>query len=416
MKVLIKKTPYIKGKVDISGSKNACLPILATCLLTNEEIKVNNVPNISDVLDMLKILKYLGVDVTHSKKEKTVRLKRKGKIKTEVLLEEVKKIRASYYVIPGLLYNNEESKILYPGGCNLGARPIDFHLQAFKKMRVNITEEDILIFKRKELIGNQISFDKPSVGATINTIMLASVAQGQTIISNQIIEPEILNVITTLKLMGADIKVIKQDIIVNGKNKLHGCQTEVIDDRIEAGSYMLLASCIPSDLIINHIDIAYLSSVINVLKAMKVKFEVFNRSIRILGSNCLEDVEVVTGPYPNFPTDLQQILSACLLKTKKISTIKETIYQNRFSQILELNKMKANIELCDGLIVIKNSILEGSKVLACDLRCGFALIVGAILAKDETIIDNFEVIERGYENIIFKLKKIGIKIKELNTT
>lgn len=416
MKVLIKKTPYIKGKVDISGSKNACLPILATCLLTNEEIKVNNVPNISDVSDMLKILKYLGVDVTHSKKEKTVRLKRKEKIKTEILLEEVKKIRASYYVIPGLLYNNEESKILYPGGCNLGARPIDFHLQAFKKMMVNITEEDILILKRKELIGNQISFDKPSVGATINTIMLASVAQGQTIISNQIIEPEILNVITTLKLMGADIKVIKQDIIVNGKNKLNGCQTEVIDDRIEAGSYMLLASCIPSDLIINHIDIAYLSSVINVLKAMKVKFEVFNRSIRILGSNCLEDVEVVTGPYPNFPTDLQQILSACLLKTKKISTIKETIYQNRFSQILELNKMKANIELCDGLIVIKNSILEGSKVLAWDLRCGFALIVGAILAKDETIIDNFEVIERGYENIIFKLKKIGIKIKELNTT
>lgn len=416
MKVLIKKTPYIKGKVDISGSKNACLPILATCLLTNEEIKVNNVPNISDVSDMLKILKYLGVDVTHSKKEKTVRLKRKEKIKTEILLEEVKKIRASYYVIPGLLYNNEESKILYPGGCNLGARPIDFHLQAFKKMMVNITEEDILILKRKELIGNQISFDKPSVGATINTIMLASVAQGQTIISNQIIEPEILNVITTLKLMGADIKVIKQDIIVNGKNKLHGCQTEVIDDRIEAGSYMLLASCIPSDLVINHIDIAYLSSVINVLKAMKVKFEVFNRSIRILGSNCLEDVEVVTGPYPNFPTDLQQILSACLLKTKKISTIKETIYQNRFSQILELNKMKANIELCDGLIVIKNSILEGSKVLAWDLRCGFALIVGAILAKDETIIDNFEVIERGYENIIFKLKKIGIKIKELNTT
>lgn len=416
MKVLIKKTPYIKGKVDISGSKNACLPILATCLLTNEEIKVNNVPNISDVLDMLKILKYLGVDVTHSKKEKTVRLKRKEKIKTEILLEEVKKIRASYYVIPGLLYNNEESKILYPGGCNLGARPIDFHLQAFKKMMVNITEEDILILKRKELIGNQISFDKPSVGATINTIMLASVAQGQTIISNQIIEPEILNVITTLKLMGADIKVIKQDIIVNGKNKLHGCQTEVIDDRIEAGSYMLLASCIPSDLVINHIDIAYLSSVINVLKAMEVKFEVFNRSIRILGSNCLEDVEVVTGPYPNFPTDLQQILSACLLKTKKISTIKETIYQNRFSQILELNKMKANIELCDGLIVIKNSILEGSQVLAWDLRCGFALIVGAILAKDETIIDNFEVIERGYENIIFKLKKIGIKIKELNTT
>lgn len=416
MKVLIKKTPYIKGKVDISGSKNACLPILATCLLTNEEIKVNNVPNISDVSDMLKILKYLGVDVTHSKKEKTVRLKRKEKIKTEVLLEEVKKIRASYYVIPGLLYNNEESKILYPGGCNLGARPIDFHLQAFKKMMVNITEEDILILKRKELIGNQISFDKPSVGATINTIMLASIAQGQTIISNQIIEPEILNVITTLKLMGADIKVIKQDIIVNGKNKLHGCQTEVIDDRIEAGSYMLLASCIPSDLVINHIDIAYLSSVINVLKAMEVKFEVFNRSIRILGSNCLEDVEVVTGPYPNFPTDLQQILSACLLKTKKISTIKETIYQNRFSQILELNKMKANIELCDGLIVIKNSILEGSKVLAWDLRCGFALIVGAILAKDETIIDNFEVIERGYENIIFKLKKIGIKIKELNTT
>lgn len=416
MKVLIKKTPYIKGKVDISGSKNACLPILATCLLTNEEIKVNNVPNISDVLDMLKILKYLGVDVKHSKKEKTVRLKRKEKIKTEVLVEEVKKIRASYYVIPGLLYNNEESKILYPGGCNLGARPIDFHLQAFKKMGVNITEEDILILKRKELIGNQISFDKPSVGATINTIMLASVAKGQTIISNQIIEPEILNVITTLKLMGADIKVIKQDIIVNGKDKLHGCQTEVIDDRIEAGSYMLLASCIPSDLIINHIDIAYLSSVINVLTAMKVKFEVFNQSIRILGSNCLEDVEVVTGPYPKFPTDLQQILSACLLKTKKISTIKETIYQNRFSQILELNKMKANIELFDGLIVIKNSILEGSKVLAWDLRCGFALIVGAILAKDETIIDNFEVIERGYENIISKLKKIGIKIKELNTT
>ena len=415
MLVKIKPTKKLDGQIKISGSKNSCLPILAISLLTNKKMILNNVPMISDIYDMMEILKELGIEIKCFPNENKLILKRK-RIKNELLIDEISKIRASYYVIPGMIGKHNNIKIKYPGGCNFMNRPIDFHILALEKSgSIVIEKENIIEIIKKKTKNNIYKFPKASVGATINSIMLSLLSKKTSKIVDQTIEPEIRDFINCLVKMGADIKINKNEIIVKGGKKLKSVTYDIMPDRIELGSYILLASSCNSNIELTNIRtdaINYLMPFLNKL-AISYKFE--KNKIKITGNSKINNIDLIVRPYPNFPTDLQQILCASLLNSNNESIIEDQVYPKRISHIKELNKMGANIEYDNesSKIKINKSTLQGANLYAHDLRCGFALILASLNANSESSIDNFQVVNRGYEDIISKLNKINIEIEIL---
>lgn len=412
-KIKIEGGNLLTGTINISGAKNSAVALIPAAILCDEETTILNVPDISDVDSLEEILYCLNAKIT--REPNSIKIDSK-EIKNTIIPEELsKKLRASYYFMGSLLGKFNKVEMYFPGGCSIGERPIDLHLKGFEKLGAKITEEGNYIkIEAKELIGNKIYLDIPSVGATIN-IMLASVrAKGQTIIKNAAQEPEIVNVATYLNSMGANITGAGTSIIkIKGVNSLKGCLHEVIPDRIEAGTYLIIAALLGKDLTINKIIPNHIESLISKLKEAGVNMEIGSDYIKVKNIGEYKAVKVKTLVYPGFPTDLQQPLVPFLTQCNGTSKITETIWENRFLNIPDTIKMGANIKVVDNRIAtIKGKTkLKGMEVCATDLRGGASMLICGLIAEGTTTIDNVKHILRGYDNIVEKLKNVGANIE-----
>ncbi len=402
----------LRGEIKISGSKNSAVALIPAAVLCDEEITIANVPNISDIKALDEILNLLGANV---KKEGELMKIDSSKIENKLIPEVVsKKLRASYYFMGALLGRFKKVEIYFPGGCSIGERPINLHLKGFKALGATIEENDNLFtITADELKGAKINLDFASVGATINIMLAAVKAKGTTIITNAAKEPHIVNVATFLNNMGAKISGAgTSEIKIVGVNYLHSCFHEVVPDYIEAGTYMILASALGDDITISNMIPEHVESLISKLEDIGVPMEIGIDFIRIKSPKQLKSTNIKTQVYPGFPTDLQQPMATLLTQASGRSIINETIWENRFLNLLELNKMGATTELLTNqkAIIVGPSKLVGKKVKATDLRAGASLVIAGLIADGKTIIDNADYILRGYENIIEKLQKVGAKI------
>ena len=416
MKMKIKMPNYLKGTINISGSKNTTLPLIAASILTNEDVILNNVPFITDVINMMEIAIEAKGKLDYNKLNRRLRLNFR-KISTNILSDKVASIRASYYFIGSILSRKGKIKIKQPGGCNFSVRPIDYHLEAFKQLGYKVTlKKGYILIKKRKIKNKRISIKlpKPSVGTTIN-ILLNTVCSNKIVeIENYSHEPDVLSVIEMLNQMGSNILFKENKLVIYGVKKLFGTTYDIPFDRIEAGSYMILSSIIPkSKVILENVNPCKLEKVIEVLRKMNVRITYEQRKLIIESPNVLKPITIKTGEYPEFPTDLQQIILILLLKAQGKSKISDTIYPQRTSQIEELVSSGANIYIHNNDIVIDESILNINIATAKDLRGGFSLILLSALTKELTI-NNFEVIKRGYEDIEEKLKKLKIIIEKEN--
>ena len=404
----------LSGTISIGGAKNSIVALIPGAILTDEEVTISNVPDISDVKALENILKYLNVD--YSKKNDIIKIKSKDMVNKEITKNMSSKLRASYYFMGSMLSRYKHVEISMPGGCTIGNRPIDLHLKGFKALGATITEtENKVIIDAEELKGNKIYLDFASVGATINIMYAAVMAKGKTIIENAAKEPEIVNVATFLNNMGARIKGAGTETIkIVGVEKLHSCFTEVIPDRIEAGTYIIMGAALGDKLKIENIIPQHISTVLEKLEEMGAEIEVNDDYVIISKVNKLKATSIKTLVYPGFPTDLQQVFASLMCIAKGQSTIKENIYENRFNNLFELIKMGANIEVNGNKAIIKGpNNLTGCEVNATDLRAGAGLVVAALIASGETTINNADYILRGYEHIVKKISSIGGEISLL---
>ena len=410
MKLKVQKCEGVLGMVNISGSKNTALPIIAACLLTKKTITLKNIPLITDVLLMLEIIKSMGVQVI--KDQNTVKIKAKS-FSPIINSKDVCKLRGSYYLIGAALTRYNMCSIKMPGGCNFSSRPIDLHVKAFEELGFKTSlSKTTLYVKQNQQPNSEIVFEKKTVGATINAILASSLMNKEITIINPSLEPEVLETIIFLKKLGIDIEVVNNKILIKGYDSIRSITHTIVSDRIEAGSYMLLAASIPhSNLQIKNVPVKYMKSVFDVLEMIGCKIYQNKNDVRI-DSNDVKKIKLEINEYPSFPTDLQQILTVVLLTASKTSYIKDNIYPSRTSHIAELNKMNGKIEKIKDYIQVKSSKLVGTNVIAKDLRACFALIVAGSIAENETIIDNADILFRGYEKPLIKLNKIGIKISE----
>ena len=402
----------LSGTIEISGAKNSAVALIPASILSDGIVKIDNVPNISDIDALNEILEYLGAKVKRTDKEIEINSK---EIKNKEIPEEIsKKLRASYYFMSALLGKYKKVEMYFPGGCSIGARPIDQTLKAFEALGAKVIEENNkYTITAEELIGTDISLDMPSVGATVNAMLVSTKAKGITKIYNAAKEPEIVSVATFLNNMGAKIKGAgTSTITIEGVNNLSGAFTEVIPDRIEAGTYIIAGALLGNNLKITNIIPKHVESLTEKLKEMGVPLTIKEDSIIVSKANNLKPVKVKTLGYPGFPTDLQQPLTTLLTQVNGTSTLEETIYENRFKNVEYLNKMGANIEIIGQKIKIKGPTkLTGTNVEATDLRAGACMVLAALIVDNTTTINSIEHVLRGYENIIEKLSNVGAKIE-----
>lgn len=413
---VVKGRKKLQGKVKISGAKNAALPILAATLIAEGEYILNNIPELKDIKTMFKLLENLGL-VIEKIQDNKYKIINKGDLKTEAKYDLVKTMRASFLVMGPLLANVKESKVSLPGGCAIGARPVNYHLKGFEALGCDIKiEHGYVEAKTEKLIGASIYLDFPSVGATENIVMAAALAEGKTIIENAAQEPEIEDLCNFLNSMGAKIKGIGTSRIeIEGVEKLSPGEYTIIPDRIEAGTFIIAAIITESEIEIENLNLLHLESFKLKLEEMGVKFEKKDSSIKVKSKlNELKPIKVKTMPYPGYPTDLQAQMMVLLAIVEGTSEIKETIFENRFMHISELNRMGTNIEVDGNTAIIKGvKELSGAEVMASDLRAGASLVLAALIAEGETIINRIYHIDRGYEKMEEKLINIGADIKRV---
>ena len=404
----------LEGSIKVSGAKNATVALIPACVLATDIVKIVGIPNRSDVRSLKEILEYMNVKVTTPSLDSMV-IDPREMVNKPLVIDAVSKLRASYYFMGGLLGKYKKVVIRMPGGCNLGPRPIDLHLKGFKALGADIQyQDDNYIISADKLVGTKIYLDIASVGATINIIMAAVYAQGETTIENAAREPEIIDCITLLNEMGADIRGGgTSKITINGVEKLSGCFHEIIPDRIEAGTYLILAAAMAKQVTIENVIPYHLESLISKLIEMGVEIDSQIDKIVVRKSdNCLKKVDIKTMPYPGFATDLQAPLTALLTQAMGNSSVTETIYKERFKHCQQLNKMGANIIITPpSAIVVGPTSLSGTDVWATDLRCGAALVIAALMAKGTTTIHDIYHIDRGYEDIVSKLSDLGANIR-----
>ena len=405
----------LKGQIKISGSKNASLPILAATLLSNKKIVIKNLPKVRDIKTMLTLLQSLGSKVKINNNQAIIdNIKQKKKFASYNL---VKTMRAGILVLGPLLAKFGSAKISLPGGCAIGTRPVDIHLKALSKLGVKykIDQGYVIANAPKGLKGNKIHFQKISVGATENLIIAASLAKGTTILSNCAIEPEIKDLVNFLNKMGCKIKWIsKRKIKVIGVSEIKEISYSVMFDRIEAGTYLVAAAVTQGNLKIRNINPEIIKTEIDILKKIGSKISINKNEVQITGNKKIKSMKIKTAPYPGFPTDLQAQIMVLLCKANKSSIIQENIFENRFMHVAELNRMGAKI-LIDGnkAIVEGNINFAPAELMATDLRASVSLILAALTAKGKSVINRIYHLDRGYENIEKKLKKVGAKIRRV---
>ena len=404
----------LRGRVQISGSKNAALPILAACLLTEDICEIRNVPPLSDVRNMLELLRELGAKADFDEEKEIVSVQAKEIFQKDMELESAGKMRASFLAAGALLGRCGQAKLPLPGGCQIGSRPIDLHLKGFQVMGAkNKQEHGVVELTAKNLKGGEIYLDFPSVGATENIMLAAVLAKGKTIIQNAAAEPEICDLADFLREMGAEIEGDGTDTItINGVKELHGAVHRVIPDRIEAGTFMTAAAITGGDILLENVKEEHLTPVIAKLAECNVKTEGTEKGLRIYRKGKLHSIQLKTMPYPGFPTDMQAPFMSLMAVAKGTSIITETVFENRFLHAGELQRMGADIKT-DGRCAVIEGVEEmtGAKVRATDLRAGAALILSALAAKGDTEISDIYHIERGYHRIDEKLRQLGADIR-----
>lgn len=411
-KLVIDGCKDISGTIKISGAKNSIVALIPASILTRGVCVITNVPDISDVRILIDMMEELGSIITFENEVLTID---NSNVQNKKINEEYAgKLRASYYFMGSLIGKYHEAEIAYPGGCVIGSRPINYHIESFKKMGINVNNvADHYIMKTDELKGNEFYFDFPSVGATINIMLAAILAKGKTVIYNAAKEPEIANVASFLNSMGAKVFGAGTSTIeIIGVEELHDGFVEVIPDRIEAGTYIMIGALIGNNLKIENIVEKHLESLLYKLKEAGVKYEINDNSIILSKVEHLKPVNIKTTVYPGFPTDLGQPMSTFLTQCEGESLFEETIYENRLRHVPHLNSMGANIQAFDKkAIIIGKTPLVGKKVKATDLRAGASMLVAGLIATGTTEIQNIEHLLRGYERIVEKLESVGVNIK-----
>jgi len=416
-KLLINGKKELFGKISISGSKNATLPILAATILS-DQVKLTNIPLVRDIFTMVQLLKFIGLKTNIVKKKNIIQIKNVNKnIKTLAPYKLVKTMRAGVLVLGPLLAKYKKAKISLPGGCAIGTRPVNLHLFALKKLgaKIKIKNGYIIAEARNGLKGANITFPAISVGATENAVLAAFNASGKTILNNCAIEPEVKDLIKFLNTLGGRIKIFGRKILIIGCQKIKkNIMHEIIFDRIELGTYMIAAALVGTKIIFNKIDSKVIQNEINVLKKMGVKLKTQKSSIEIFRSNNIKKINISTKPYPGFPTDLQAQLMVLMTRAQGVSKIKESIFENRFMHIPELKRMGANIEIKNKTAIIKGpSKLTGAEVMATDLRASVSLVLAGLVADNRTIINRIYHLDRGYEFLEKKLKNCKARIKRI---
>lgn len=411
-KIIIEGGKELSGTIRISGAKNSAVALVPASILCDEEVTINNVPNISDIDALNDILLFLGAKITRENNQIIIDA---HNIENKEIPEEIsKKLRASYYFMSALLGKYKKVEMYFPGGCNIGKRPIDQTLKGFRALGATVEEKDNKYkIYADELIGADINLDMPSVGATVNALFVSVRAKGITRINNAAKEPEIGNVIDFLNSMGAKIEGKgTSTITITGVDRLHSTTIDVIPDRIEAGTYVVLGALTGKNLKIENVIPEHIDSLLKKLKEANAKIEIYDNYIITNKSTNLKAIDVITEGYPGFATDLQQPLTTLLTQCDGVSHLTETIYENRFNNIEYLNKMGSNIEINDRTINVNGKTpLHGKTVKATDLRAGACMVLAGLIADGKTTIEDIEHVLRGYENIIQKLSNVGAKIE-----
>ncbi len=416
--LLIKGGIPLKGEVSVSGAKNAALPMLAAALLSQDVCRVENVPIIDDIKVLLDSIEDLGVKIDFEDNGHTVIMDCRKIDKLRVDYEHIKKIRASYYLLGSLLGGYSEAEVAMPGGCNLGARLIDQHIKGFEALGAEVEIEHGMIKTRaKRLKGATIYLDMPSVGATLNIMMAAVKAEGVTTIENPAKEPHIVDVANFLNSMGADVKGAGTDIVrVTGVKKLHGAEYMIIPDMIEAGTYMVAAAITKGDVTIKNLIPKHMEAVVAKLNEMGVGVDEYDDSIRVHYKGPYENIHVKTVPYPGFPTDMHPQFAALMGIVDGVGVMTESIFDSRFNYVAELSRMGADMKIKGNTSLIEGvESYSGAEVSATDLRAGAALVLAGLAAQGETVINNVENIDRGYEHFEDKLRACGGEVYRINS-
>ena len=410
-KLIIQGGKKLEGEVQISGSKNAALPIIAGTVLIKGKTTLYNVPNIQDVQTMFEIIKDIGGKVT--KKNNKIIIDT-SKIHTYEISENLmRKMRSSVILAGAIIGKYKKANFSYPGGCEIGSRPIDLHLKGFEKLGINIKEEyGEIICEADRIMGTQIHLDFPSVGATENIILASCLAEGVTVLTNAAKEPEIEDLVKFLNKAGAKIKGAGTDRVeIIGVKKLTEVSYNIMPDRIEAGTYLVAGAITGGNLKVTNLNSNHIEPILNKLEEAGCVLKIEKNTVEIKAPKRIKAVDMKTMPYPGFPTDMQSIFGALLTTAKGTSIITENIFESRYKYVQELNRMGAKINVEGRTAVIKGTKrIQGASVVASDLRGGAALVLEALVAKGVTQVDNVHYILRGYENIVDKLKNLGAKI------
>ena len=410
---VIKGGNPLVGEVEIGGAKNAALGILAAAIMTDETVIIDNLPNVRDINVLLSAMEGIGAKIERLGEHK---VKINGSLIHDLSVdyEYINKIRASYYLLGALLGKYKKAEVAFPGGCAIGTRPIDLHLKGFRALGADVDIQHGLISATAEhLVGNHIYLDKVSVGATINIMMAASMAEGKTIIENAAKEPHVVDVANFLNSMGANIRGAGTDVIrIVGVEKLHKTEYSIIPDQIEAGTFMFAAAATKGDVTVKNVIPKHLEATTAKLIEIGCEVEEFDDAVRVVSSKPLHHTQVTTLPYPGFPTDMQPQMSVLLALAEGTSTVTESIFENRFKYVDELTRMGAQVKVESNIAIITGvEKFTGARVSAPDLRAGAAMVCAALVANGTTTINNAEHILRGYGSIVEKLTDVGAKIE-----
>ena len=403
------------GEVEIGGAKNAALGILAASIMTDETVVIENVPDVRDTNVMMKAIESIG-GIVESIDRHTVKIS--GKTINDVVIEDgfIKKIRASYYLLGALLGKYKRAQVTLPGGCNIGLRPIDQHIKGFRALGADVRiEHGLIIAEAERLRGSHIYLDVVTVGATIDIMMAAVMAEGQTIIENAAKEPHVVDVANFLNSMGAVIKGAGTDVIrIKGVPRLHGTEYVIIPDQIEAGTFMFAAAVTKGDVTVKNVIPKHLESISAKLIEVGCEVEESDDAVRVVAAKPLTHTHVKTLPYPGFPTDMQPQITVALGLSRGTSIVTESIFENRFKYVDELTRMGANIKV-EGNTAIIDGVgkYTGASISAPDLRAGAALVIAGLAAEGMTTVDDIQFIERGYEDFHIKLKNLGAQIEKV---
>lgn len=416
--IIVNGPSKLKGTVKIEGAKNAALPILAATLLASSgEVNLTNIPPLSDVITMTKMLRALGADVNFDEDNEVLTVDSSKGTLTTAPEDLVDKMRASIVVLGPLLARNKEAHVAMPGGCAIGSRPIDLHIKGLEAMGAEFQQNGGFIDAKTEgLKGTNIYLDFPSVGATQNIMMAAVLAEGETVIDNAAREPEIVDLANVLSKMGADISGAGTNTIrIRGVKALHGCEHSIMQDRIEAGTFMVAAAVTSGDIMIKDAIEAHNRPLISKLREMGVKIIESDEGIRVIGTDHLHPVDVKTLPHPGFPTDMQAQMTLVQLLSLGTTVMTETVFENRFMHFPEFGKMKADYKIeGNSVIMFGPAQLTGAKVSATDLRAAAALVLAGIVAEGETRVSNLQYLDRGYYHFTEKLRNLGANIRRVS--